>query len=252
MIDVALSRDQLRPSGLAVVIDVLRATSTATQALAAGYRRVLLTDSLERARTLRAPGRVLAGERWCLTPPGFDVGNSPSGVLSPQGEELVLATTNGTPAALAAARQAPRVMLACLLNLEAVIEALTYPAAEGPDDVQLVCSGTDGGIAVEDVYVAGRLCAEIDGPRTDAALVAEAVARAYPTPFEALSASAHAAALGAAGLAEDIVHCAQESKLDVVPQLVASSRGVAVVAGDEAGAAPPGARMVDNGYTVST
>lgn len=41
MIDVCLSRADLRPSEVAAVIDVLRATSTATQALAAGYDTVI-------------------------------------------------------------------------------------------------------------------------------------------------------------------------------------------------------------------
>ena len=46
VIDVAPTPAQLRPYDVAVVIDVLRATSTATQALAAGYQRVLLADSV--------------------------------------------------------------------------------------------------------------------------------------------------------------------------------------------------------------
>ncbi len=47
MIDVAFTRADLRPADVAVVIDVLRATSTATQALAAGYRSVLCVESVE-------------------------------------------------------------------------------------------------------------------------------------------------------------------------------------------------------------
>ena len=69
MIDVAFTRADLRPADVAVVIDVLRATSTATQALAAGYRSVLCVESVEVALTLRGPGRVLAGERRCVRPP---------------------------------------------------------------------------------------------------------------------------------------------------------------------------------------
>ncbi|HET8979321.1 MAG TPA: 2-phosphosulfolactate phosphatase, partial [Solirubrobacteraceae bacterium] len=75
MIDVALTPADLTPAPVAVVIDALRATSTATWALAAGYERVLLTDTVERALTLRGPGRVLAGERGCVRPPQFDQGN---------------------------------------------------------------------------------------------------------------------------------------------------------------------------------
>ena len=147
---------------------------------------------------MRGPGRVLAGERRCVAPPGFDQGNSPREAARRRGDELVLATTNGAPAIVAATRHAPVVLVACLLNLDAVIAAL-----EGAD-VQVVCAGTDGAVALEDVYVAGRICARLSGRRTDAARVAEGVARAYPTPLAALAQSAGAEALRAAGLAGDI------------------------------------------------
>ncbi len=231
MIDVALTPTELHRANVAVVIDVLRATSTATQAFAAGYRSVLCVDSIERARELRAPGRVLAGERQCVMPPGFDQGNSPLEAIEAGGEELVLATTNGAPAIVAATDHAPTVLVACLLNLGAVLELLR--AADG--DVLIVCSGTDGAVALEDVYVAGRISAGLSGPRTDAARVAEGVARAYPSAFDALAASADAGALRTAGLDEDIDYCARESLHDLVPLVVSASAGVAVLA-------PAGAR----------
>jgi len=223
MIDVAFTRADLRPADVAVVVDVLRATSTITHALDAGYRAVLVAESVERARTLRAPGRVLAGERACVAPPGFDQGNSPRDAMRPAGDELVLATTNGAPAIVAAARHAPIVLVGCLLNLDAVA------AAVDGSDVQIVCSGTDGAVALEDVYVAGRLCAQLRGRRTDAARVAEGVGRAYPTPLAALADSAGARALRAAGLDDDIELCARESTLDVVGRVSAGAPGLARV-----------------------
>ncbi len=226
MIDVALTPTELRPADVAVVIDVLRATSTATQALAAGYARVLCVDSIELAADFRAPGRVLAGERQCVMPPGFDQGNSPLEAAQPAGEELVLATTNGAPAIVAATDRAPTVLVACLLNLGAVLELLHTAAG----DILIVCSGTDGAVALEDVYVAGRITAELSGPRSDAALVAEAVARAYRTALEALAASTDAAALRAAGLEHDIEYCARESRMELVPRVVSASAGVAILA----------------------
>jgi 2-phosphosulfolactate phosphatase len=239
MIDVAFTRADQRNANIAVVVDVLRATSTATQALAAGYRRVLCADSIERALQLRACGRVLAGERHCVKPPGFDQGNSPREAVARAGEELVLATTNGAPTIVAATQHAPRVVLACLLNLNAVLRVLRPPARSPQCDVQIVCSGTDGAVALEDAYVAGRLSAALPGQRTDAARVAEAVARAFPSSLDALAASANAAVLTEAGLAGDIAFCAVESELDVVPAVVAAAPGMAAVA-DLAGQTAPG------------
>lgn len=243
MIDVAFTRAELRPVDVAVVIDVLRATSTITQALAAGYRSVLCVDTVQHAARLRGAGRVIAGEQHCITPPGFDQGNSPLEAMSPLGEELVLATTNGAPAIVAAAGNARHVLLASLLNLEAVLQALAeIPAL----DLLIVCSGTDAAPALEDTYLAGRICAALpDEERTDAALIAEAVARSYGTPFEALTASADARVLRAAGLEADIAHCALESRLDVVPRVLSASAAIATVglqsrvAGDLMAAATP-------------
>lgn len=249
MIDVALTPERLRPCELAVVIDVLRATSTATAALAAGYERVLLVAGIERAAQLRAPGRVLAGERRCVMPAGFDRGNSPRALSPPAGRELVLATTNGTPAVVAAAARAPRVILACLLNLDAVADVVAGHLPAG--DVHVVCSGTDGAVALEDVYVAGRLCAMLGGPCTDAARVAGAVAAAGRSALDALGASAGAAALRATGLEEDIAACARVSVIDLVPEVVATSTGTATVAARHRSDAAGGAQPVDSRDTVS-
>jgi 2-phosphosulfolactate phosphatase len=230
VIDVALTPAELRPAAVAVVVDVLRATSTATKALASGYRGVICACSLARARGLRGAGRVLAGERACVMPPGFDLGNSPLELGEGGDRELVLASTNGAPAIVAAAAFAPNVLLCSLLNLAAVVSAL-----EREDDVQIVCSGTDGAVALEDCYLAGRLSRRLAGSasrspgRTDAALACEAVARGFGSPFEALSASADARVLRAAGLERDISYCALESELDVVPRVASAGDGTASV-----------------------
>ncbi len=212
MIDVAFTRAQIQPVDVAVVIDVLRATSTAVSALAAGYDRVLFAETLEQALALRGEGRVLAGERRCMRPAGFDQGNSPRDAAPCGGTELVLATTNGAPAVIAATRSASSVLLASMLNLEATTDALASVAGS----VQIVCAGTDGRASLEDTYVAGRIIAALEGERTDAARIAEAVAAAHQTPAAALRAGRGGAALRSAGLGEDIAHCARESRLPLV------------------------------------
>jgi len=225
VIDVAFTRAQIGPADTAVVIDVLRATSTIGLALASGYERVLVAGSLEQAQALRAPGRVLAGELRCERPEGFDLGNSPEETLSPRGAELVLATTNGAPSIVAAAAAASEVYAASLLNFDAMLATLA--ALDG--DILLVCAGTDGSATIEDTYLAGRLSAALDGPRTDAAQIAEAVAAAYPGPSEALDASIGAHNLRAVDLDADIAFCAQESIIDAVPRLSGMSGDVAVM-----------------------
>ena len=223
MIDVALTTRELRPVRVAVLIDVLRAGSSITQALAAGYRRVLCCDSLAGAEALAGPGRVLAGEREGVRPPNFDLGNSPAEFDPARGEEVVMTTTNGCPALLAAAEVADDVIIGCLANLSALCAALDA------DDLLLVCSGTDGRFALEDGYVAGRIAQSLDGDRSDAARAAECIARAYDEPVDALGASADAAMLRDAGLEDDVAWCARESVLEVVPRLTEVADGAAVI-----------------------
>jgi len=233
MIDVAFLGAEVRPAQTAVVIDVLRATSTITLALASGYERVLVAASIDEARTLRAPGRVLAGEVRCAPAPGFDLGNSPEETLSPRGAELVLATTNGAPAIIGSAAVAGEVLVASMLNLDAVVKSLA-----SADDILLVAAGTDGAVTIEDVYLAGRISAALEGERTDAARVAEAVAAAYPRPLDALEASSGAIGLRREGLEADIAFCAQESILDSVPRLTAMDGTIPILttaAGEPAG-----------------
>jgi 2-phosphosulfolactate phosphatase len=225
-VDVCFTPQEIRPVEVAVVVDVLRATSTIVQALAVGYPRVVCCRSVATARELRAPGRVLAGESACVRVPDFELGNSPAAMatIGRRGEELVLATTNGSPAVVAASRAAERVLVGCLLNLHAVLAAIPTDAR-----VAIICSGTNGRPALEDVYVAGRMVAALGRVPSDAARVAERVASGYGSPLEALAASEDAAQLRATGQERDIAWCARESVLAVVPEVWSIEDGASVV-----------------------
>ncbi len=90
----------------AVVVDVLRATTTVVQALSAGARAVVPCLTIDDARARAAefpPGEaLLGGERGGLPIEGFDLGNSPAEYTSQvvAGKTVVLTTTNGTKALL--------------------------------------------------------------------------------------------------------------------------------------------------------
>jgi 2-phosphosulfolactate phosphatase len=225
-VDVCFTPREIPPVEVAIVVDVLRATSTIAQALAVGYRRVVCCRSVATARELRAHGRVLAGERASVRVPDFELGNSPVALATAgrRGEEVVLATTNGSPAVVAAARAAERVLVAGLLNLAAVVSAVPAGAA-----VAIVCSGTDGRPALEDVYVAGRLVEAVGGVPSDTARIAERVASGYATPLEPLALSEAATRLHATGQGRDIAWCARESVLKLVPEVWSTQDGAAVV-----------------------
>ena len=213
-IDVAFTPAEVRPAHVAVVVDVMRATSVIAQALASGYQRVLCCREIDEARVLRAElgdTAVVGGERNAQRIEGFDLGASPLEYLEPRAETAILTTTNGTGTILAAASNAEVVLLGALLNLDAVGAAAREPG----EDVTVVCAGFQGAFAIDDAYTAGRIVALLDGEPTDAAVAAAAVARAYPSAWEGVNARTY----GPPGLENDLRWCTQENTLTTVPRL---------------------------------
>lgn len=139
-----------------VVFDVLRATTSMTAALAAGVKEIRVFGTIADARAAAdgfAGEKLLCGEVKCLPPEGFDLGNSPGAFCGDhRGRTMFMSTTNGTRA-IVAARQAPLILAGCLLNANAVADVL-YAAGR---DVTLLCAGTDGEVAPEDMMGAGAV-----------------------------------------------------------------------------------------------
>ena len=212
-VHVAFTPAEAASAPVGVVVDVLRATSTMAQALASGYRRVLCCAGLDDARRLRAetPDSVVGGERDAVRVDDFDVGVSPREFLEVRAETLILSTTNGTAAIVAAAARCETVLLGSLLNLGAVAAAVR----ERGEDAVVLCAGFKGAFALDDAYCAGRIVETAGGERSDAAVAAGVLARAFPDAHTGLTARTY----GPPGLEEDIRFCAQESVLDVVPRL---------------------------------
>ena len=143
----------------AVVIDVLRATTTIGWALHNGAAAVHVfaqLDALRRAATaVPQDKRLLAGERGGRPLEGFDLGNSPVAVTPAvvKGKELFLSTTNGTRA-LERVQAVPRVFTCSLNNLAAAAARLQAVTA---GQVWVVGSGWEGRYSLEDSLAAGGL-----------------------------------------------------------------------------------------------
>jgi 2-phosphosulfolactate phosphatase len=145
-----------------VVIDVLRATTTITHALAAGARGVIPcveVDAARRIATEMARGQylpreyLLGGERGGVLIPGFDLSNSPAEYTPDvvRGKTIIFTTTNGTRA-LAHARLAREILLGSFVNLSALCARL-----KTADGVDVICAGTRAKISLDDVLVAGAI-----------------------------------------------------------------------------------------------
>lgn len=217
-VHVAFTPDEAAEAPTGLVIDVIRATSTICQALSSGYERIWCAAEVEDARALGGGEVTLGGERLGVRIDGFDLGNSPREYLEPRTPTLALSTTNGTRAIVTAAERCERVLIASLLNLEAV----TVAAAGHGDDVAVFCAGVKGAFALDDAYVAGRVAHGLDGERSDAAEAAVRLAGSYGSAEEAFRASRSGRNLIDHGpdLEADIPWCARESVLEVVPRFV--------------------------------
>ena len=219
-VHVAFTPDEVPEAPVAVVVDVLRATSTIAQALASGYERVYCCREIEDALALREQlgEGLLGGERKAVKIEGFDIGASPREVLEPRGKVLIYSTTNGTAAVLAAVAACRRVILGSLLNLSAVTAAVD-------DDCVIVCAGFQGQFALDDAYCAGRIVELLGGEVTDAAKASAALAGSFPSALDGLLARTY----GPPGLEEDIKFCAQENTIDVVPRFARMVDGAAEI-----------------------
>ncbi|MCC6354566.1 MAG: 2-phosphosulfolactate phosphatase [Verrucomicrobiae bacterium] len=163
--DVAALADADLSRSLCVAIDVLRATSTMTVALAHGAAAIIPAAELDEARAVHAsrPGALLCGERHGLPPEGFDLGNSPREFTRERvaGRTIVHTTTNGTRAVRACAR-AHETLLGCFLNIAAVADRIRARAHE-VETLVLACAGTFEDFSMEDALFAGALVERLDG-----------------------------------------------------------------------------------------
>ncbi|MBN2425492.1 MAG: 2-phosphosulfolactate phosphatase [Calditrichaceae bacterium] len=218
----------------AVIIDVLRASTTITTALDNGALSVTPVISVDEALKMRSPDEkvLLCGERGGLKPEGFDLGNSPFEYTADRvaHRNLVFTTTNGTKA-LSKAEKAEPVYIGCFRNMPAVTELVLK---ENRDTI-LLCAGTDGLFSYEDAFCAGLMIKELEEKSnsflslSDAALFAgNAVLvsgfnkqQSIQSLTNILISTLHGRRLSNLGFAGDIEFCAAIGATSTVPRLKA-------------------------------
>lgn len=219
-----------------VVFDVLRATSSMVTALTHGARAIHPAADIQEALRLkeRMPDALLAGERNGLRIPArmtggeeFDLGNSPREFTRNRvlGRPIIMTTTNGTRA-LRACQPAREVLVASLLNLDAVATVLLRSL---PGEVLIVCAGTVAQASFEDTVVAGALCDLLwshygDDEVADSAQVARELYRHHADHLPAAVAT-HARnarrLLAIPELADDVAYCLRRDVFHLAPRMSA-------------------------------
>jgi 2-phosphosulfolactate phosphatase len=209
----------------AVVIDVLRATTTIATALDAGAEAVqtfaTLDELLRVSDSWAEDRRLRAGERGGKKVDGCDMGNSPLDCTPDivSNKRLFLTTTNGTRA-LKRVEQAKTVITGSLVNCQSVID---YLRQEQPETVWFVGSGWEGDFSLEDTVCAGAIAAalwdgEVETLGNDEVLGAIALYQQWQNNLVKLfTFASHGQRLLRLDNMEDIVYCAQNNAVDTLP-----------------------------------
>lgn len=214
------AREAARRHAVAVVIDALRASATATTALAIGAREVIPVFTVEEAAAfVGRAGHAVAGERHGVKCPGFDFGNSPTEMQQRERDlrdkALVLTTSNGTRI-VNAARGAATILLGTTINAAAVARAaFECAAALGGREIVLLAAGEYEQYAEED-YV---------GARAIARHLCRLGATVHPAhlcdeqPEAIFAATPSGRELEELGYFDDVLFCARSDVFHVVPHL---------------------------------
>lgn len=207
-----------------VVIDVLRATSTITEALSNGAKEIIPVGTVEFA--VKVSGgmfggqTLLGGERNTKKIEGFALGNSPFEYTAKivAGKSIVFFTTNGTKA-IVKAKFSENLIICSFLNLSAVAKHLI----KLNKDVEILCAGRNNLFSLEDSICAGKLVSELkkynnDISMNDGAQAALTLDEKFGNDLlKALHECEHGKTLIENNFEKDIEFCSQLNVMNIIP-----------------------------------
>jgi len=171
-------------AGAVVVVDVLRAFTTAAYALAGGARHIYLVSGVDEALAFKSarPGVLAMGEEHGRRPAGFDFANSPTELATADvRDRIIVQRTSAGTQGVVAARSATRLWCASLVCASATAAALRSAGLGTPTYVISGWSAHAPGSGEDDVATAHL----IERARLGMPLEATATARSVATSDEA-------------------------------------------------------------------
>lgn len=221
-----IKSDELRGS-IAVVIDVLRASTSIITALAHGAKSVIPVAQVETARKLAAAFHdrpvLLCGERNEMIIEGFDLSNSPLEYTTDRvmGKTIIFTSTNGAQL-FDHARTAAQVIVGAFVNVSVLSHYLVCAKA----DVSILCAGKNGRIGLEDVVCGGMIISQLLTQMDDAvecndgAIAAHILYRNYANHIlDMLYQASHGKRLIAIGQEQDLKICGAIDAIGTIPVL---------------------------------
>ena len=154
---ITLSFEETISGDVSIMVDALRASTSITVALN-NFKKVIPCFTPEEALELQEKiGGVVAGERNGKQIEGFDIGNTPVGIMNYESDEdtLILTTTNGTRILES---MNSKVLVGSLVNAKSVAKASCRLAN---DHIDVVMAGVKGKFAIEDYLAAGEILYQI-------------------------------------------------------------------------------------------
>ena len=215
-------------SDVAVVIDVLRATTTISWALTNGADSIEVFSDIQLlkkdANKWAVEKRLMLGERGGRKLEGFDLGNSPLSVTKEKvlGKRLFMSTTNGTKS-LKKVENVKNLFSMALTNRKAVADRIM---SLNEKNVLILGSGWEDSYSLEDSLAAGALASYINENYSDEVNVLNdelnaALALWYSWKediLKCLKTATHGKRLTSIGDYEDDFKCCSELDcLDIVP-----------------------------------
>jgi 2-phosphosulfolactate phosphatase len=218
-----------------VVIDMLRATSVITTAIANGCSEVIPVLSVEEALELTRKDRkkyLLGGERKALKIEGFDFSNSPLEYTKDIiiEKSIVLTTTNGTRA-IKGCEGAKHIFIGAMINAF----QLAYEIVALNNDIVLVNAGTYDEFSIDDFICSGYIidcilslasgakknsfhnAKKLNIELLDIAKTAHYVYKMNKDIKGFIKEASHYKRIEDLGLTEDLEYCCQKSITKVVP-----------------------------------
>ena len=206
---------------VAVVVDILRATTTIITALEYGVKSILPVDSVEQCRDFQEKGYIGAAERGGKIVEGFKLGNSPFDYLNPcyAGKKIVFTTTNGTKT-IYSIKGAQRIVFGAFVNLQAIADFLDIQGK----DVVIVCAGWEDEVNLEDTMFAGALIDKLESSfniEGDPGMLAHILfLQSEGNLGVSLEGSSHLQRLMKLELHKDIDFCLTLDKFTMIPELI--------------------------------
>lgn len=222
VIDVAgnITREKVQGK-TAIIIDVLRATSVMTTALANGVKAIYPYKDIESVleNSKKDSNPLLCGERKGLKIDGFDCGNSPLEYPRElvENRNMYMTTSNGTRAIEKTVEGAERIYISAFLNVGRVANQIV----EDDKDVVIICSGTDDNFSLDDALCAGeiikRVCEKKKVELSDMAIGLKFIAENSKDIPTTLAGTKHYEYLKSIGFTGDMEHCFSMDKYDILP-----------------------------------